>query len=109
MTEANNDSKRIRRVLQFIGYNYFDSNTGQKVNLSFIDRNPYKYNGERAFTFTMLSSWLNQLTEYSKCSMEIGCQYDVLTRYNRDFQQDYIVAIYLHEDKPTLPSFNKQQ
>lgn len=100
------ESKRIRRVLTFIGYNYFDSNNGQKVDLSFIDKNPYKYKGEKSYSYVMTSQWLKQLTDYSKCSLVIGRVYDVLTKYNFEFKTDYIVGIFAHEDNPLLPSFN---
>lgn len=108
MTEQTRESKRIRRVLIFIGYNYFDTNQGQKVDLSFIDKNPYKYNGEKAYSYVMTSNWLKQLTDYSKCSLEIGCQYDVLTKYNFEYKTDYIVGIYAHQEMQELPYFVKE-
>lgn len=110
MTEKTvRESKRIRRVLDFVGYNYFDTNQGQKVDLSFIDRNPFNYHGEKAFSYVMTSAWLKQLTDFSKCSLEIGCKYDVLTKYNFDFKTDYVVAIYPHQELSELPSFNVKE
>lgn len=105
---SSNESKRIRRVLTFIGYNFFDSNSGQKVNLSFVDKNPFKYNGERSFTFTMTKAWLDQLLNYSHANLALGCKYDVLTRYNFEFKTDYICGIYVHDDNPQLPQFNAE-
>jgi hypothetical protein len=100
------ESKKIRRVLKLVGYKYFDSASGQKVDLSFLDENPYQYNGIKAYSFTMTSAWLKQLTDYSKVSMGIGCYYDVITKYNFDFKADYIVAIYPHQELDSLPQFN---
>lgn len=100
------ESKKIRRVLKLVGYKYFDSATGQKADLSFLDENPYQYNGIKAYSFVMTSAWLKQLTEYSKVSMAIGCKYDVITKYNFDFKADYIVAIYPHQELDSLPNFN---
>lgn len=108
MTETNRESKRIRRVLKLIGYNYFNGADGQqKVDLSFTDDNPYKYNGVKAYSFVMTSSWLKSLTDYSHCSLEIGCTYDVLCKYNFDFKMDYIVGIYNHTELDSLPNFNR--
>lgn len=106
MTEVNRESKRIRRVLKFVGYNYFDTNQGQKVDLSFIDENPYKYHGIKCYSFVMTSNWLKQLTDYSKCSLDKDCYYDVLTKYNFDYKTDYIVGIYAHQTMEDLPTFN---
>lgn len=109
MTEKTpRESKRIRRVLDFVGYNYFDTRQGQKADLSFIDRNPFNYKGEKCFSFVMTSSWLNQLLDYSKCNLELGCRYDVLTKYNFDFKADYVVAIYPHQESTELPYFVKE-
>lgn len=94
------DSKRVRKVLTFMGSGSWTTQDGNKFSLSFLEKNPFRYDGQKCYEFVMTESWLKSILEYSKLSNLVsGTEYDVLVKYNSQFKSNYIVAIFQHDNK----------
>lgn len=101
------DSKRVRKVLTFKGSGSWSTQDGVKYSLSFLEKNPYKYDGQKCYEFVMKQDWLKSILEYSQLDKLVpDMDYDVLLKYNHEYKSNYIVAIFTHDvskDTYTLP------